>query len=289
MTINELWESYSKYVLCRRKYNTKKAYKGCMSLYVLPNLGNFEVDAVQPITLVEFFSSLRAKPSTKNTTKAALSGLFNYAIRLRLILISPITRAISIPNTFKKPELPDLSVKDIWKYIEALPPRHRPVHALAAFCGLRESEALALGPDCVDFENHLIHVKRAVKKAKSGFIVEEPKRDKVRVVPIPERVLQLLPDPSGVYYFAGRDGKVKVWSNLSRVSKSTWKKIGREPMTFHMLRHWFATHLQKNKADTSLVSAMLGHSNIQTTTRYYTDQNQVTISNKESVLDAFVS
>lgn len=129
--------------------------------------------------------------------------------------------------------------------------------------GLRAAEALGLDWQDVDLDE--------------GFVRVTGKGNKERVVPIGKQAQGALADyryacgnPGGNHpVFVTQNGRLsqrmltKDFARLSRLAS-----IGK-PVTAHMFRHSFATHLLEHGADLRVVQELLGHARL-TTTEIYT-------------------
>ena len=142
-------------------------------------------------------------------------------------------------------------------------PKYKAIIATAYGAGLRISEVCALKPTDIDTQRMLIHVRLG-------------KGNKDRYVLLGETVLALLRDyyktarRKGVYLFPGYKPQSPLCPTCVRqVLRKAVRKAGlSKKITFHTLRHSFATHLLESGYDIRVIQALLGHASIQTTQRY---------------------
>jgi len=147
-------------------------------------------------------------------------------------------------------------------------------YRLAIECGLRLGEIIGLSKKDIDFERCQIHVHRQwlVKQGCYG----PTKHNKVRTVGFdPESdLVGLLKDavarskhPEAV--FTTLKGERMRSDKLAGVYFKEWiDKLGLPSITFHDLRHTFASWYMMRGGDVWELMEVLGHSNIQTTMRY---------------------
>lgn len=129
-------------------------------------------------------------------------------------------------------------------------------------CGLRRSELLNLKPGDIDSKRGLLSIRNA-------------KGRKDRVVPVSEKIIELLRDyfksyRPKVYLFEGQEEASRYSEeSLSKVLKNALKsaKINR-PVTLHWLRHSYATHMLESGVDLRYIQELLGHKNSKTTEIY---------------------
>lgn len=150
--------------------------------------------------------------------------------------------------------------------------RERAMLELLYATGLRVSELIALKLGDFNFD--------------VGYLVCEGKGRKERVVPFgrsakkwlerylrkgrPELVRKTAVEPvNNDAFFLSRLGKAMTRQRFFQILKSCGKRAGIDrPLSPHVVRHSFATHLLERGADLRSLQLMLGHSNIGTTQIY---------------------
>ncbi len=162
-----------------------------------------------------------------------------------------------------------LSIKNI---------KHKAILMTAYSAGLRVSEVIHLKITDVNSDRMQIFITCAKGK-------------KDRMVPLAKVTLQILREYVKAYkpkewLFEGQSAKQAYSSRSAQaIFNEIYKKMGLpKTISFHSLRHSFATHLLENGTDIKYIQEMLGHNDITTTLRY-THVSKKSLENIESPLD----
>lgn len=200
--------------------------------------------------------------------KCRARGRKNSTINRYLALLSSIiTRArdyweYNTPDVklsaFKLPE-PKENIKffkdwqTIQKLINAAAPHIRPIILTALYTGLRRGRILSLKWEQVDFDNNIIIYMGKDGQPKSVPMVK-PLRDMLLGMP-----------HTCEYVFTFRGHRIYEFKNAW---KQAFIKSGVPYLNFHALRHTTATWLLRSSGNLRMVQQVLGHTNINTTTKY---------------------
>lgn len=156
-----------------------------------------------------------------------------------------------------------LSVDEVGALLRAIrKPRYQAIAMVMYGAGLRIAEVLALEVRDIDGARGVLHVRHG-------------KGDKAREAKLSSSLYLWLRDywartrPPLPLLFASSRGVAPKQSSIRKAlalaAKEAWIK---KPVTPHVLRHSFATHLLEHGTDVRVVGALLGHASIKTTARY---------------------
>jgi len=156
-----------------------------------------------------------------------------------------------------------LSLGEIHRLIQAVrDPVYQAIAMVLYGAGLRLSEALALEVGDVDGERGVIHVR----KGKGGRARE------AKLSPALHAWLRRYWDlqrPASPHLFATRRGKPPLKQSVCAALKKASAEVHiKKPVTPHVLRHSFATHLLEQGTDVRVVAHLLGHESLESTMRY---------------------
>lgn len=258
--------------------STVRAYDCGWRLRVKPWLGHVRLEKLTAGDIEAAMSEWNGSASTLVDALSVLSRLLDGAVRAGIV---PMNQA----RLARRPRLESglgprsraLTAAEVRTLLDAIDEAHyRRYIAGLVYTGMRANEATALRFEDVDLAHRTIHVRRAYSVGADGRGVElTPKSHKERDVPIPAALIAPLAEAMegkqrGDLVFTGpRGGRLNA-SNVRRAIdwKALRKKLRREDLRIHDLRHTLATLLFDAGASANDVQAVLGHSTMQMTERY---------------------
>jgi integrase len=240
--------------------NTIKTYKSLFYKHIKPLALTQSVWAEQDLSA--FIRIWRNENLSTNTIKTLTSLLCQY-IKWQTgqeLSAKQTLRTVSKQNQETELEVPSKSV--LYGLIDQADKKLRLPLILALFTGMRKGEVMGLKWSDIDFVRDLLTVRRSyngpTKNGKTRLIPMHPK--------LREELLAICPRNSDNYL------EIKVIpdqfdpnKNLQKLCKRT--KI--KPITFHTLRHCFASYGLEGGIDFNKIQKILGHSNLSTTVNFY--------------------
>jgi len=250
---------------------------------LLKALGELPADELKSGHLKKYLlychDKLRLKENTLHSRMNALKFYYEQVLKNEKLFWT-------IPRPKKQLILPKvLSDAEIGRLFRAISnPKHKAILFTAYSAGLRVSEVVNLKQRDIDTDRMTLFIERAKGK-------------KDRVVNLSPLLLDILrayiklsePRPR-VYLFEGETpGQSLSIRTAQSVFLEARKKAGiSKKVSFHALRHSFATHLLEKGVDIRYIKDILGHFNIKTTERY-THVSRRALVNISSPLDDLFS
>ncbi len=281
-TVQEYFTEFLAAKRSRLRPGTVKTYKWLINYHVIPKLGQIPLAKLTPQHLVALYDKLRVEnnlsPQTVNHVHKVIHDGLATAMRHELIHrnVAALVQPPKVPKT-KMNVWTDAQLVQFLDY--AKPYRYYMIILLAATCGLRRGEAIALRWEDVDLKAGTITINQSYTRGERGHIFQEPKtKAGIRTIALPQITIDALKRqkvllaqdklaagpkytdhglvsqtkvgcPVNPYYFEVR------WLDLLR-------KSGLPKIRFHDLRHTHASLLLKQNVHPKIVSERLGHSSV---------------------------
>ncbi len=272
---------------CLKKQTIAK-YRHCIEKHILPELGEIAVEELCADTINQFYCH-----KLEHGGKDGCELSRNYVRTMSIIISSALQYAVSegwrepLRGQILRPKIENKKIHVMSRkeqmQLENMLGNRPSGAALAVYislhAGLRIGEICALRWNDIDFAEGLMYVNSSVVRINEEhhviLKVDAPKSEtSMRVIPLSEHLLDVLKEErrhaSSVYVVAGV--RQKEFMN-PRTLENRYKKIlrqsGLEDMTFHTLRHTFATRCVESGMDTKSLSEILGHSKVNITLDTY--------------------
>lgn len=255
------------------KGGTLDNYRSLLDTHVLPKWGTTAVGDIDWQSIQKWVNALsKSKPSNRGGTLSAsrvnqaynvLSGVLKYAVRARVLAVSPATD-IDKPRKRKaeKRYLTHQQLADLAAGCDELDA----LVLVLGYCGLRFGEVIALNVGDVDFDRGRIDITKAVEKNRQGKYdrLGTTKTHETRTVPVPEPVLGVLRDRIGDrraewLLFPGKAGYLQPNELRRNMFDRAAVGIGIPGFSPHELRHTTASLAIRERGSIKTVQRLLGH------------------------------
>lgn len=282
MTLNNLFELWFSDIKLKVKESTFTNYFMKYEKHVKPTLGRFAYSKLTVEKLNEFVQSkLSSGLSAKYT--ADIAGVVKMVCRFakKRFGYEDKSEFMTIPKSkLKEKELLDkneqLRLND---YLIANPTLTNIGILLSAATGIRIGELCGLKWDNINLDEKILTVKNTVQRIKNidgktatKLVVTAPKSNtSVRAIPLPDFIVPILKKVkcgNDCYLLSGTRGIVEPRVMQYRF-KHIIKDLSLSDVSYHSLRHGFATNCIAIGVDIKSLSEMLGHSSVEITLKLY--------------------
>ena len=274
MTFDAWAKTWFKNYVALFKYATKLSYESLYRIHIHPFFTGKKLAEIKPEDIKRFIRVMLDKGRTKKTINnalAVLKSLFRDAhanghVTMNIMLLV---------KTFKLPAPPfryytEKQSTAFLKVCRQSEPDVFPIFLTFFTTGMRFGEVAALTWDQIDFVRDVIVVDRAAYQGN----VDIPKGVAAREVPMhPETKKTLLQyrqlrHLKGDLVFPGRLATHIMDHEFFGPMKRIRRSAGLPKITFHDMRHSYASQLVMRGVSLYIVQKLLGHKHIETTMRY---------------------
>ena len=269
---------------------TRKGYRDALDRVVLPRFDQMKISAInadQVARLIRDLESEGLSGKTIDNYLLPLSGTMRFAVRRGLISVNPV----ALLTNDERPHRAPREEKHVWSDEEiaalikaseriARQPEARydysPLIRTAVCTGLRLGELLGLQWQDVDFEDDALHVRR--QWTRSNEYGPTKTSAGVRRIPLPKELvhffaeLKLRSDHSSDEdpVFASKEKTPLGHRNVTRRGfEPAVERAGLENLTFHDMRHAFASRMIARGIEPVTLAKLMGHEDIRETLNTY--------------------
>jgi integrase len=259
-------EWFETYVTANNKPSERENKEYVLHAHLLPAFGAVAVGAIGSRE-VERFKSMKSAAGLSNKTVnnllAVLSkalacaqewGVIERAPRLKLLRVTP--PAVEVLSDDECERLQTDRAEPMWNLMVLV----------ALRTGLRLGELLGLQWVDVDLSAPCLTVQHSLVRGVLGT----PKNHKIRTVPLAPDVVRAMSSRTARrrFLFDQDGGEPTTPARASGALARMCQRAGTRRITWHILRHTFATQLCQGRVPIRDVQALLGHSSLLMTQRY---------------------
>lgn len=295
-TVSSMCDSVWSRIIANKSPNTIRGYNISLDR-IKSSIGDLKASEVNPRVLQQWVNSLQRKKTARTNKPLSPKSIKETYSVLRLCYSVAVTWEIVSSNPCHDVILPQREKHDIKimtqeefkifiSNLDSLDLDTKVLIELALFCGMRRGEIMGIHEDEIT-ETGILHLNHARYNNHNDTYEKEVKTAAgFRKVIIPQFLLEDIKKLKefhesesirlkGIWIYSPylikmADGRAFSPNEAHRRLNKYMKDNGLEPISFHALRHTYASMIIASGADIATVSSRLGHSNINTTLGIYT-------------------
>jgi integrase len=266
-----------------RKLGTVIVYSSHLERNILPTFGGQPVGSITRSDVQDWVATLadtrNLAPRTVQFSYRVLASIFKRAVADDLIGRTPC-RDIERPEVARK-EVDPLEADEVSALAKVIAKRYKALILAAAGTGMRWSELAGLTVDRVDFLRRTVKVDRQLsREGQNAELFTAPKtKASVRTIPLPQTVVNALAahikefgtGEHGLIFTSPKGAPMNYKNFRARMWVKALKDMDDAPegVTFHTLRHTYASLLIQAGESPKVIQERLGHASITETMDTY--------------------
>ena len=280
MTVKELFSEWLSAIKLRVKPSTFANYLMKVEKHILPVFGGMKYDMLTVQMLNNFIQEkLDSDLSAKYVSDIIIvfKSMAKYTAKIHEF--RNVLADVELPKVHRREAelLTRNQQLQLCRYLQRNPCTTSLCVLLSLYTGLRVGEVCGLMWRDIDFEKSILTVRRTVQRIRNSnhstcILADTPKsRASRRSIPIPKFLIKLLRDSrsnENCYILSGSNHIIEP-RTLQRRFKSILKKADLPSVSYHSLRHAFATNCLQAGFDVKTLSEILGHASVETTLNRY--------------------
>jgi integrase len=264
--------------------NTYEARLAFVKNHIIPRIGHIHLLKITPMDIQKFYNELREHYGSGHVQNIGnlLTKAFRQAYEWGMIQKNVAALVKKPPTSRKNTTMKTWSVDEQRAFLDFAKSDNEFYYTLFLLeltSGMRKGEMLGLQWSDVDLKQGVIQVKRTLVYAeKHIYLKDVPKTESsIRSISVADNTMKHLreyklkqaPNEMNLVFPSPKTNLLLYPNSLDKYFAKTIKAAGLPVISFHGLRHTFATTLLELGVNAKIVQEMLGHSTIKTTMDTY--------------------
>jgi len=287
LKFEDAYKQYLIYIENRQKIQSKENLKEKFENKILPYFKNFNIYDISELDYMNFQNEIEKfnySNNTKRNLHYLISGFFNYCVLYHHLKYNIAKKVGNFKMNNSKVKMKHWNLKDFKKFISNIDNIiYKVFFEFMYFTGCRPGEVMALKFSDLD-NNKIISINKTISEhsIEGSRVIDTPKSlNSVREIKIDKKLYKHLLQLKSIYdkkycvdnfdYFIFGGVNPLAPTTINRYKNKACNKANLKPIQLREFRRSHATLLYNLNIPMQFIKQRLGHSDINTTMKYYVD------------------